>query len=286
MLTAFASHRLLLQRYYSQANQRTLFTVRTMTSTTFTPDFPPNPGYGNGIFRRRIRLTGKPQQVLAELEDCSHGFRSLVSHNGKAVIDIQTEALRTPLNTCGGASEPIKALIGLPLNTATTDILRQVDPRANCTHLYDLTLLAIKHCLRGEVSRQYDVTVTDETKAPAEAEVRQDGKLVLHWKTHQWAIVSPPELTGKPLHKGFASWANQHYSGEQQDAAFVLQKGYFVSSARVYDMDKLAGTPALKDANMQGVCYSYSPQIIAQAYRQSKSNRDFTDIPEQLLKFL
>ena len=37
--------------------------------------FPPDPGYGSGVYRRRIRLTRKEQFVLAEMEDDPHAMK-------------------------------------------------------------------------------------------------------------------------------------------------------------------------------------------------------------------
>lgn len=249
--------------------------------------YPLNTDYGTGVFRRRIRLQGLPGKVVAELEDCCHGFRSVVYHDGKKVTDVQAEALRIPHSTCGGAVAPIKAMIGMPLATAAKNINREVNPRANCTHLYDLTVLAVAHCLRGETERLYDVAIDDEPDEQAvSASVSRDGKTVLNWQTHQWIIQEPAALAGKPLYKGFAAWANQAFDGDEQEAAFVLQKGYFVSIARRFDSDKMAGAAAANDESMIGVCYTYSPDVVAGAFRMDHSTRDFTDTPEQLLKFL
>ena len=247
--------------------------------------FPRNPDYGNGIFRRRICLDGQPGKVIAELEDCCHGFRCTVYHDGSKVTDIQAEAIRIPLTTCSGAIDPIKALIGLPLTSSMMAIHRQFSPRANCTHLYDLTILAIAHCQRGNALRQYDIAVEDERDESATASIQRDGETILSWKTSQWTIQSPTVLINKPLHKGFSFWAIEHYNGDDREAAFALQKGYFVAQARIYDMDKLAGAPAASQTSMLGVCYSYSPEVVEQAFRTVDTTRDFTDTAEQLLKF-
>lgn len=245
-----------------------------------------NPDYGKGVFRRRIRLNGTDGQVCAELEDTNHGFRAKVFHDGQQVTDIQSEALRIPLSTCGGASEPLKALIGMPLDTPTKNITLAVDPRANCTHLYDLTLLAIAHCLRGNTSRQYDMEVDDQLEQePAESRLYRNQQLVMTWQARDWLISAGPH-TGNPLFKGFAAWANEAFSGDEQEAAFALQKAYFVSQARRYKMDALAGTPANDQPQMKGVCFSYSPPNIDRAIRTANNTRDFTDCPEQLLKFI
>jgi hypothetical protein len=244
-----------------------------------------NPDYGHGIFRRRIRLVGSGAKVCAELEDTNHGFRSTVFHDGNKVTDIHAEALRAPLSTCGGAIEPLKQLIGTTLDASTKDITTRIDPRANCTHLYDLTLLAIAHCLRGEVTRQYDMEVEDQPSAtPAESRCYRDHQLMLVWQARDWQISAGPH-SGKPLFKGFAAWAAGAFSGDEQEAAFALQKAYFVSQARRFNVDDLAGTSADDQPHMNGVCFSYSSPNIERAVRTANSTRDFSDCPEQLLTF-
>lgn len=255
-----------------------------MTDTAFNN--PHNPNYGNGTFRRRIRLVGEPGKVTAELEDCNHGFRSVVFHDGTQVTDVQAQALRVPLTTCGGAIEPLKALSGISIESPTLAINGIVSARANCTHLYDLSLLAIAHANRGNVTRQYDVEVEDEVDGRSESRVLRDGQLVFKWQTGQWQILAPKQLKDKSLFKGFAAWASKAFKGDEQEAAFVLQKGYFVAQSRIYDIEAFAGSPAINNTPMHNACYSYTSPRLEQAYSNTGAIRDFTDCPEQLLKFV
>jgi len=257
-----------------------------MTDRKINRKYPLNPNFGEGIFRRRIRLVNHPNKVIAELEDCCHGFRSTVYHDGKNITDIQAESIRTPLSTCVDAVIPIRAMIGLPLTTKPTEIGRTVNPKSNCTHLYDLTILAISHCLRDTTIRQYDIAVDDEGETPTTVTVHRDGIEILNWKIKQWTVSEPTPLQGKPLHKGFASWAKEVFCDDELEAAFVLQKGYFVAQARIIDIDKLAGSAAADYPSLLGVCYTYSPEVVNGAIRNANTARDFTDTPEKLLKFL
>jgi hypothetical protein len=251
---------------------------------TFVPH--PNPNYGNGIFRRRIRLENTPGCVIAELEDCNHGFRSRVYHDGKTVTDIVAETPRIPLTTCPGAVEPIRALAGMAIGSDIETINRNGQPKANCTHLFDLTALAIRHAGRDEALRVYDVTVDDESDEDGgDSRVFRNGELIHHWHTRQWELLAPAAIAGNPLYRGFTLWASSAFSGEEQEAAFVLQKGYFVAQARRHDLSSIEGRPAIDNTIMHGACYSYSSPQIELAKSTAKSTRDFTDCPEQLLAF-
>jgi hypothetical protein len=88
------------------------------------------------------------------------------------------------------------------------------------------------------------------------------------------------------LYKGFSKWASACFTGEEREAAFILQKGYFVASARRYNIDAQVGKAANEDRDvMLGVCFSYSTPQIEIATRTADSTRDFSNTPELLLKF-
>jgi len=249
-------------------------------------DFPPNPDYGSGCFRRRIRLTGTAGQVVAELEDNCHGFRATLSHDGHHITAVNAETLRIPFNTCAGAIAPIQALVGVAVGSDPKTVNAAINPFSNCTHLFDLSVLAIAHAARGDTTRIYDVVVDDERDGqPANAIAYLDGKEVLRFKTREWELLDPPELLGKPLFRGFAAWANDYFQGDEREAAFVLQKGYFVSSARRIDARKIEGSRGTDHPHIPGACHTYSEGIIEQAVRLVDTVRDFTDCPEQLLRF-
>lgn len=249
-------------------------------------EFPPNPDYGSGCFRRRIRLTGSDNQVTAELEDNCHGFRAVLHHDGQRITALDPETLRIPYNTCAGATRPIQALVGIAVGSDPKSINESVNPFSNCTHLFDLCVLAIAHAARGPVTRIYDVVVDDEQgESAAAAIVYLDGKEILRFTTRQWELLGPPALKGKPLFRGFAAWANDYFQGDEREAAFVLQKGYFVSSARRIDSPKIEGSRAGDHPHIAGACHTYSEGVIEQAVRLANTVRDFSDCPEQLLRF-
>ncbi|MEX1668674.1 DUF2889 domain-containing protein [Zhongshania guokunii] len=253
-----------------------------------TQEYPKNTVYGEGHYRRRIRLRAEPGQVHGELEDTNHGFSCTVFHDGNKITDIHSAALRIPFDTCPGASEPLRKLIGLPLCEDILDIKPLTDASANCTHLLDLALLAIRHSTRQEAEMIYDICVEDQAEETetATAEIYANGNLIHRWQTCNWAICSPADLDGKVLYKGFSKWASKQFSGDQREAAFALQKGYFVAVARRYTDNSQVGQAANEHRDvMLGVCYSYSSPQIERATRTANSVRDFSNSPEQLLKF-
>lgn len=253
--------------------------------------YPLNPSFGQGIFRRRLRLQkGQDQQglfVLGEMEDCNHAFQCKVYHDGNTVLDIQPQHKRIPLSTCDGAGKLLLELIGSPLGLDAKQQYSLINPIKHCTHWLDLTLLCIQQATRDEDYRDYLIDVPDETNHPTTVSISRNGELIHRWQIHNWIIQQPEQLAGNTLYKGFAAWTNHVYSHDADllEAAFVLQKGYFVSRARQFDINKLAGEPANRHAVMQGACYSYSEPQVSKAVRTAGTVRDFTDCPEQLLAF-
>ena len=252
------------------------------------PDYPVNPTYGQGRYRRRIRLSTNGNTVHGELEDTNHAFRCAIIHDGHHVTDIHSDVLRIPLTTCPGASEPIRKLIGLPLCDDIQNLIPHIDVSGNCTHLLDLTLMTIRHARRSLSEWIYDICIEDQpNEQPARAEIRANGELLHSWQTLNWEIIEPVALNRKVLYKGFSKWASTEFNGDEKEAAFALQKGYFVSSARRYNINIQAGQPAIRHIDtMLGVCFSYSSPQIEVGRLTANSVRDFSDTPEQLLAFL
>jgi hypothetical protein len=72
--------------------------------------------YGAGIYRRRITIETKDQQVNVEMEDDPHGFKLQLNHDKQKITDIQVETLRYPYDTCPGATDKVRSLIGNSLS--------------------------------------------------------------------------------------------------------------------------------------------------------------------------
>jgi hypothetical protein len=254
-------------------------------------EYPQNPAYGDGCYRRRIRLVSAPGRVDAQLEDTNHGLCVTVYHDDHRVTGLDAETKRIPFDTCPGATRPLEALTGLALSRDASELISQTRPQANCTHLFDLTILAICHAARcrdeGHGERIYDITLEDQRgDQPQACEIYLNGTRIHRWLTRDWVITAPENLAGKVLYKGFREWAAAAFSGDAAEAAFALQKGYFVGHARRYDLASLTGEEAIlhKDV-MQGACYTYSSPQIDVARRTANTVRDFSDTPEQLLTF-
>lgn len=244
-----------------------------------------NPAYGNGVFRRRIRLDGSKGCVTAALEDGAHGFRSTVFHDCERVTEVKGESVRVPTTVCPGAVNIIRQLEGVEIGLDSLELARRVDPRSNCTHLFDLTALAIQHAVRGNSVRTWDVIVPDDdSDGRSSISVELDGQCLHRWTVSNWVITEHDRLCEQSLGKGFTRKLMELYSGDELDAALILQKGYLVSHSRRY----LTSEGPISDheaATMRGACYAYQPDLIKNARRNAGYSRDFSDTPEALLRF-
>lgn len=256
--------------------------------------FPPNPNYGSGCFRRRILISQQGEQVSGLLEDTHHGFSVIVSFEKHRVSNIEASSRRTPFNTCPDAISKLSPLLNLDCSQAlnSKELNLIANARANCTHLLDLSILAIlfyqpENANSEELrERQFDVMISDADQHGSDCQVHCDGELMHRWQAKSFQIEHPQELAGKPLYSGFAQWANKHFQDElSNQTAFILQKGYFVAQARLFDIDALAGESATNHSSMAGACYTYQPEVAAVATRLAKTTRDFSHNTSQLLKF-
>ncbi|MFZ8887062.1 MAG: DUF2889 domain-containing protein [Steroidobacteraceae bacterium] len=244
-----------------------------------------NPHFGTGALRRCIRLLAEDGRVRAGVEDAYHSFRLTLHHDGRCITRLEPGFVRFPLDTCASAGEPLQRLVGTRLDTSWRDLVTTENPRLHCTHLYDLTALAMAHALRGG-ERSYAVTVPDEVDEPVWSTVQRDGIEVLAWRTSRGTLVEPAPLAGKPLLKGFNLWAHSLLKGDELEAATVLHKGYFVSRARPWDVEAGAGKPIAHHVTMRGACHSYSEPRMSVAIRNKGHTLDTSDPATPLLEDL
>jgi hypothetical protein len=245
---------------------------------------PPNPQYGSGIFRRRVRIMVAARQVNVDLEDSNHAFRLVLRHDGERITAIEPEAVRHPFTTCPDASGYLQALVGQPLD-APPDVRRMFETRVSCTHLTDMTVLALAHVRDDGLVRVFDIAVDDERDGRQRARISCDGGKVHDWTVAQHAILEPAALAGRTMIQGFHAWARQAFAGMPLEAATALQRGYFVAQARRYLTVPEREYPAIGDGLPEGVCYSYSSPAVQRALRIEGSKRDFTGDPGALLRF-
>ncbi|WP_328804687.1 DUF2889 domain-containing protein [Sphingobium psychrophilum] len=239
---------------------------------------PINPDYGNGCFRRLVRTFRVPGRILLTLDDTHHSMWLLLHHFSGRISNVEACVARGPATSCGTATLALNKLIGLAIDEDMSAFHERLPPILNCTHLMDMAHWAFRSAT-GQVSlkREVLIEIPDEAGAPVWIAVERDGIVVHRWYVKDHHVVEPGHLAGRPLMKGFMSWAREQFSGEDLDLAIMLQRGVFVARGRRHLVDlsppvPLSAAPAMRDA-----CHSYSPAHFETATSVVGYVRDFTD---------
>lgn len=247
-----------------------------------------------GRGHRQIDLkTWDEHTVVGWLEDDFHHFGVTITHDGGIVTNVEMSSPRTPWATCGGASAPLKALIGKPLITRSSNIGQLIDMRLQCTHVHDLTGLALAHAAHGRQHRRYHVILNDRELLPHEGqrtladfgpgrvELFRDGERVLWWEIDRDRIVAPAAASGQSVQKGFREWT-ETMDEEQAEYATIVRRAILVIGGRSMNHDDFINAAAM---NMPPLCHSFQPAQSERAWRHFGNNRNYEDTPEQMLRF-
>lgn len=240
--------------------------------------FPVNPDYGTGCFRRLVRTFRVPGSILVTLDDTHHSMWLIMHHADGHVSDIEACVARGPANSCGLATLPLMALKGLPVDEDMHAFRERLPAVRNCTHLTDLAHWAFRSAAgQAPLKREVLIEIPDEAGGPVWIKVERDGTIIHNWYVQDHQVVEPDHLAGKPLMKGFLSWAREQFSGDELDLAVMLQRGVFVARGRRHLVDlsppvPLSAAPAMRDA-----CLSYSKEHFDTATSIVGYVRDFTD---------
>jgi len=222
--------------------------------------------------------------VRGDMEDDFHRFGVTVRHDGARVVEVEGEGERYPWTTCPAAVEPLRALAGAPLSTRISALGDYAPARQNCTHLFDLSGLAIAHAARGNGgTRTYDVAIPDRDGKYARPELWRDGELLLSWQVGGRQLIGPPPFDGIPLRGAFIAWAEETLDADTAEAASILRRACDISFGRMMDLDVFETADMLGDP-VRGTCHSFQPAMIEKAVRVKGQTRDFTNDADALLR--
>lgn len=230
-------------------------------------------------FRRAILIESQGGEVRAELEDDFHRFGVTLRHDGHRVTQVEARAHRYPWVTCLEAPTALAAIEGVALSLDPTALFRHADPRAHCTHLFELAALAVAQAARGEGARRFEAEVTDPVDGTRLASLRQDGELVLEWRLSNGLIVDPPDYAGRCA-GSFGSRALAKIEPGLAERLLILRRMVQTSLGRVIDVDSY---PTAADMQQSAACYSLQPASAPRARRILGSHRDWPDA-ETLLR--
>ncbi len=221
---------------------------------------------------RVIRLASQPGEVRAVIEDDFHHFRVVMAHDGQSVTKVSADSPRHPYSLCPAAGLQLRALIGTGLTTDVTALTRSVDARLQCTHQFDLAILAIASAARGDGLRRYDAVVPDRVAEVSQPYLLRDGVRVLDWTIVDSVITHPKSFAGVGLRHGFIEWVGRSLDHQAAEDAIVLRRAVFVSGGRGLSEQLDAKSTAPPKAG----CWVQQPQRNFDARRMVGSTQDFT----------
>jgi hypothetical protein len=254
--------------------------------------FLPNPDYGQGIYRRRIRMRASSGEVRADLFDDYHDMACTLRHDGTAVTAVRADIRRAPFSTCPGAIAAVDELVGISLRTSRRHLYGDGRPQRNCTHIFDLAAFAINHAANAgegaEGGRVLDFIVPDLAGEGGWIEAHLDGEAIHRWRVgDDEMIIAPGEYAGRPMFGGFARWAEGEFGGIALELALHLQKVVLVARGRRYMIGQESGNSIRDEPERIGACYSFSEPQFSIARPNPDYVRDFTGgLPEKTRKAL
>lgn len=211
--------------------------------------------------------------MRAEVEDDYHCMAVTLHHDGGNASAVDPVMQRVPWTICPGA---VMTLRDTFTGIALADFAARGEKRENCTHLYDLALLAAAHAEDRDVL-VFDILVSDPIDSKRRAELRRNGELMLGWVDSQYRIVEPQEIAGISLDK-LRPWIDT-LAPPQREAARLLQWGAILAHGRSRPVAKQS------DASNIGAdrCYTFQSRRVASAVRID-AIRDFSTGKSQPLE--
>lgn len=207
-------------------------------------------------FRRRFRITPGEGQVCSEVEDDYHCMRVTLHHDGVTVSAVEAVMERAPWTTCPGAQQQLtETFTGLTLDSFG----ERGDKFSNCTHLYDLALLAADHALDSQ-GLEYDILVSDPIDGKRYAEIRLKEAILFSWTEKDFHLVEPEELSGIRLDK-LGGWIRT-LTPENQEVAKLLRWGNMIANGRGIPLQQQSDA-----TRMPPNCYTFQPQRAVEAKR-------------------
>lgn len=179
---------------------------------------------------------------------------------------------RNPWTTCLGAPAVVKTTF---TGALLADAGKAGDKRANCTHLYDMAVLAAAHA--GDAApTTYDVLVSDPVDGAVTCELRSNGSAVLAWQLQDGVITGTGEPAGRSLFQ-LRDWI-AGLGGDAREAARILQWASIMAHGRMMPPAERSDA-----ARLPANCYTLQPENAAGAKRTGREY-DFSLSGRELLE--
>lgn len=185
-----------------------------------------------------------------------HHMRVTLDHADEMITAVRAEVVRAPWSTCPGAEAVLAQTF---VGAALAEAAGLVGKKRNCTHLFDIAVLAAAHA--GETAPlRYDLTVGDPVKGTRQFAAARDGAEVFRWVEKDRVFVHPPEIAGLGL-LTMSDWLQSLEPGPRELARLLRGAG-IIAHGRQIPMDRQSDATVIP-AN----CFTFQPERAADARR-------------------
>lgn len=227
--------------------------------------------------RRIVQLDAGDAHVSAQLVDNVHHFAVAIRHDGETVTAIVPQWHRVPWTTCPHALDSLQALVGHRLGGGSPP---GFDKARQCTHLHDLSKLAIAHALHGGRCR-YDIDAWLMDKAEGVClRVRRNDNEVLRLDAIQGLVVSGGPFQGFSL-LGAVAWPEAVTDPDTRTAMLLMRRAHlvFVEAGPNRNIKRAVDVP-----QMAGACFTFQAGMVGNAVRPDGFTQYPADSVESMLR--
>lgn len=232
------------------------------------------------VFFRRVIFDVTETECHVAMEDEHHYFVLELGHDGKRLTSINSTSRRTPWTICPQAAARLQEFIGQPLRQRIAVNLPEIDSKQQCTHQYDLLMVALAQAIRPG-RREYVAKVVGAMHEYRHAELWLNDEKLLDWRLRGTTIHSSDEFDQQDL-RNIMTWAEETLPDNKLEALFVQRRAVMVAASKGVNLDmiKNAGQAMVVRA---GACFVFQPERADQAERIVGNTRTDVSGPEDLL---
>lgn len=232
------------------------------------------------VFFRRVIFDVTATTCRVAMEDEHHYFILELGHDGERITSVASTARRTPWTLCPEAERQLQMFVGQPLRQRIAVTLPEIDSKQQCTHQYDLLMVALSQALRPG-RREYIAKVVGAMHEHRHAELWLDGEKLLDWRLRGTLIESDDTCNQRDL-RNIMPWADEHLDDRTLEALFVQRRAVMVAASKGFNLDLIPNAGVAMRARA-GACFVFQPERAESALRIVGSTRGDVQGAEDLL---
>src|SRR5690554_4115159 len=232
------------------------------------------------VFFRRVIFDVTETECQVAMEDEHHYFVLDLGHDGERITSVDSSSRRTPWTICPQAAARLQAFVGQPLRQRIAVNLPEIDSKQQCTHQYDLLMLALAQATRPG-RRKYLSKVVGAMYEYRHAELWLNDEKLLDWRLRGTTIHSDDEFDQQDL-RSIMPWAEQTLDDRLLEALYVQRRSVMVAASKGFNLDLIKNAGQAMAARA-GACFVFQPERAEQAVRVIGSTRQDVTGPEDLL---